>query len=89
MLPLMEQAFGWPFDPIDFDRTIKLDPRLRDGRIGFCAVEENRALGYVDLMDLTMRTENGKLEKLGHLQCCHLAWTDEKGYLHHAARQDT
>jgi hypothetical protein len=61
----MEQAFGWPFDPIDFERTIKLDPRLRDGRIGFCAVEERRALGYVDLMDLTSTIVNGKVEKLG------------------------
>ncbi len=52
LLPLMEQAFGWPFDPFDFERAIKLDPRLRDSSVGFCAVDEGEVVGYVGVMDL-------------------------------------
>jgi ribosomal protein S18 acetylase RimI-like enzyme len=65
LLPLMEQAFGWPFDPFDFERAIKLDPRLRDSSVGFCAVDEGEVLGYVGVMDLESRTFDGTVEKVG------------------------
>jgi hypothetical protein len=52
LLPLMEQAFGWPFDPFEFDKNIKADPRLRDSGVGFCAVTEDKTVAYVGVMDL-------------------------------------
>jgi len=65
LLPLMEQAFGWPFDPLEFEKNIKMDPRLRDGCVGFCAVKDRKVLGYVGVMDLATRTADGKVEKVG------------------------
>jgi ribosomal protein S18 acetylase RimI-like enzyme len=67
LLPLMEQAFGWPFDPIEFEKTVKADPRLRESCVGFCALKEGKALGYVGVMDLTLRASNGAVEKVGGL----------------------
>lgn len=67
MLPLMEQAFGWPFDPVEFEKTIKADPRLKDGSVGFCFLKEGKVLGYVGVMDLTLRTAAGKVERVGGL----------------------
>lgn len=65
MLPLMEQAFGWPFDPEEFEKTIKADPRLKDGCIGFCAVDEEKLVGYVGVMDLATRTLQNTVEMAG------------------------
>ncbi len=67
LLPVLEQAFGWPFDPARFDRNIKTDPRLRDGSVGFCAVKGGRAIGYVGVMDFTLRTVSGAEEGVGGL----------------------
>jgi GNAT superfamily N-acetyltransferase len=67
LLPLMEQAFGWPFDPVEFQKTIKADPRLRDGSVGFCFLKQGKLFGYVGVMDLTLRTVTGKLERVGGL----------------------
>jgi ribosomal protein S18 acetylase RimI-like enzyme len=65
LLPLMEQAFGWPFDPFDFEKVIKLDPRLRDSSVGFCAIDEGEVVGYVGVMDLDSRSLDGTVEKVG------------------------
>jgi len=65
LLPLMEQAFGWPFDPLEFDKNIKADPRLRDSGVGFCAVTEDKTVAYVGVMDLTTRTVDNKTERVG------------------------
>ncbi len=65
LLPLMEQAFGWPFDPADFEKTSKADPRLRDSCIGFCAVDDGKVLGHVGVMDLATRTSGDRVEKAG------------------------
>ncbi len=65
LLPLLEQAFGWPFEQLEFERFIRVDPRLRDGCVGFCAVKEEKVLGYVGVMDLTTRTGDGAVEKVG------------------------
>jgi ribosomal protein S18 acetylase RimI-like enzyme len=61
----MEQAFGWPFDPQEFEKTIKADPRLRDGCIGFCAVDGGKLVGYVGVMDLATRTLQNTVEMAG------------------------
>lgn len=65
LLPLMEQAFGWPFDPSEFEKTIKTDPRLRDSGVGFCAVIQGKTVAYVGVMDLTTRTVEDKVERVG------------------------
>jgi hypothetical protein len=65
LLPLMEQAFGWPFDPLEFNKNIKADPRLRDSGVGFCAVTEDKTVAYVGVMDLATKTVGNKAERVG------------------------
>jgi ribosomal protein S18 acetylase RimI-like enzyme len=67
LLPLMEQAFGWPFDPTEFEKSIRMDPRLRSGSVGFCALKEGKVVGYAGVMDFTLRTVSGTEEKVGGL----------------------
>ena len=61
----MEQAFGWPFDPLEFDKNIKADPRLMDSGVGFCGVIEGKTVAYVGVMDLATRTVDNKVERTG------------------------
>ncbi len=65
LLPLMEQAFGWTFDPSEFEETIESDPRLGDGCVGFCAIDNAEILGYVGVLDLNTRLLDGPREKVG------------------------
>jgi GNAT superfamily N-acetyltransferase len=65
LLPLMEQSFGWPFNEREFSRFIRTDPRLRNGSVGFCAVEDERVVSYVGVMDLSTRTLRGTTECVG------------------------
>ncbi|MGD0159891.1 MAG: GNAT family N-acetyltransferase [Candidatus Bathyarchaeia archaeon] len=65
LLPLMEQAFGWPFDAQEFDRNIRIDSRLRESCVGLCAVEAGRVIGFVGIMDLATRTLERTVEKAG------------------------
>lgn len=67
LLPLLEQAFGWPFSPAKFEKSIRTDPRLRDGSVGFCAIKEGKVVGYVGVMDFTLRTASGTEERVGGL----------------------
>lgn len=61
----MEQAFRWPFDPFDFEKAVKVDPRLRDSCVGFCGVEGEEVVGYVGVMGLDSRTLDGTVERVG------------------------
>jgi len=65
LLPLLEQAFGWPFNEREFSRFIKIDPRLKKGPVGFCALQNGKAVSYVGTMDLTTRTLEGAVEQVG------------------------
>ena len=65
LLPLMEQAFGWPFDAQEFDRNIRIDPRLRESCVGLCALEARTVIGFVGIMDLATRTLERTVEKAG------------------------
>ncbi len=65
LLPLMDQAFGWPFDPLEFDKNIKADPRLRDSGVGFFAVPEDKTVACVGVMDLATSTVDNKVERVG------------------------
>lgn len=65
LLPLLEQAFGWPFNEREFNRFIKIDPRMRGGAVGFCALEKEQVVSYVGTMDLATRTMDGTIEHAG------------------------
>jgi GNAT superfamily N-acetyltransferase len=67
LLPLLDHAFNWVFNQQQFENTIKIDPRLKDGPISFCAVEDGRIIGHVGVLDLATRTLEGKVEYVGGL----------------------
>jgi GNAT superfamily N-acetyltransferase len=67
LLPLMDQAFRWPFNPKRFEDLVKIDPRLKDGPVGFCAVENERIVGFVGVLDLVTRTVSKTVEHVGGL----------------------
>jgi predicted acetyltransferase len=62
---LMDLAFWWPITPGDMQERMTSDIRLKDGPVGFCAVEDNRLIGYVGVMDIPTRTSLGEIEKVG------------------------
>ncbi len=65
LLPLLEQALGWPFNAREFNRSIRIDSRLRAGAVGFCALEDEKVVSYVGVMDLATRTLSGTKEYVG------------------------
>ncbi len=65
LLPLLEQAFGWPFNENEFNRYLKIDPRLKNGVVGFCALENGKIVSYIGAMDLQTRTLDGTFEHVG------------------------
>jgi predicted acetyltransferase len=65
LLPLQEQAFGWPFNEREFNRFTKTDPRLKNGAVGFCAVEHEKVVSYVGVLDLATRTLDRTLKSEG------------------------
>ena len=84
LLPLMDNAFGWPFNPRMYERLVKIDPRLKNSQIGFCAVENKRAIGYVGVMDLATRTLDGNVSMLAaSTALLHCQVTLEKESLQH------
>ena len=65
LLPLMDQAFRWPFNPRVFESLVKIDPRLKDGPVGFCAIENGRVVGFVGVLNLATKTLGGEIEHVG------------------------
>jgi ribosomal protein S18 acetylase RimI-like enzyme len=65
LLPLMDQAFRWPFNPKSFEDLVKIDPRLRNGPVGFCGVEDAQVVGFVGVLDLPTRALDGTVEYVG------------------------
>jgi ribosomal protein S18 acetylase RimI-like enzyme len=65
LLPLLDQAFRWTFNPRTFRKFVRLDPRLRNSGVGFCALDGSRLVGNVGVMDLTTKTLDGKVEHAG------------------------
>ena len=65
LLPLMDNAFRWPFNTRWFEDFIKIDPRLKNSPVGFCAVENGTVVGFVGVLDLATRTLNGNVEFVG------------------------
>jgi hypothetical protein len=46
---------------------MKIDPRLKNSPVGFCALENGRIIGYVGVMDVATRTLEGMIEQVGGL----------------------
>jgi len=67
LVPLLDHAFGWVFDQHQFEDFVKIDPRLKNGPVGFCAVENEMVVGHVGVMDLATRSLNGTVENVGGL----------------------
>ena len=62
---LMEMGFGEPVTPATFAENIRRDIRLKNGPVGFCAVENGRLAGFVGVLDIPTRTVNGKKQMVG------------------------
>ena len=65
LLPLMDQAFEWPFNPAEFEEEIKDHPKLKDNPVGYAAIEKSQLVGFVGVMDLATRTLDGAEETVG------------------------
>jgi GNAT superfamily N-acetyltransferase len=65
IMMLMDMAFWWPVSPQVMEEEMNSDDRLKDGPVGFCAVEHDRLIGYVGVMDITTRTASGQTEMVG------------------------
>jgi len=66
---LIEQAFWWTIAPSDMEKIINLDIRLKNGPVGFCAVENGKLAGFVGVLDIPTRTLSGKEEVVGGIWC--------------------
>jgi predicted acetyltransferase len=62
---LMDLAFWWPLSPKAMEERITSDVRLKDGPVGFCAVEDDRLVGHAGAMDIPTKTAEGKTETVG------------------------
>jgi predicted N-acetyltransferase YhbS len=67
LVPILDHAFNWIFNQKQFDDFIRIDPRVKDGPVGFCAVDNGRIIGHVGVMDLATRTVTGNVEYAGGL----------------------
>ena len=65
LLPLLDHAFGWTFNPRTFETIIKIDPRLKNSPVGFFAVEKDGVIGSVGVMNMATRTLDGSIEYVG------------------------
>lgn len=66
---LIDQAFWWPISPSDMEKIINLDIRLKNGPVGFCAVENGDLAGFVGVLDIPTRTASGKEVTVGGIWC--------------------
>lgn len=62
---LMELAFWSPLSPTKFEKIMNLDVRLKNGPVGFCAVENGRMVGFVGVMDIPTKTVEGNEKVVG------------------------
>lgn len=65
LLPLFQHAFWWPFNPTEFDKIIRTDPRLKESPSGYAAIRDNQVAGFVGVMDIETRTIQDSVEKVG------------------------
>ncbi len=67
LVPILDHAFNWIFNQKQFDDFIRIDPRVKDGPVSFCAVENKRIIGHIGVMDMATRTVTGNVEHAGGL----------------------
>jgi predicted acetyltransferase len=67
LVPLLDHAFNWVFNQKQFDDFIKIDPRIKNGPVSYCAIDNDRIIGHVGVMELKTRTVNGNIEHVGGL----------------------
>jgi predicted N-acetyltransferase YhbS len=67
LVPILDHAFNWIFNQKQFEDFMKIDPRVKDGPVSFCAVENKRIIGHVGVMELATRTVTGNVEYAGGL----------------------
>ncbi len=65
IMMLMDMAFWWPISPQGMEEMMTSDERIKNGPVGFCAVENERLIGYVGVMDIPTRTASGETEMVG------------------------
>jgi len=65
LLPLLDHAFYGIFNHRQFEDLAKIDSRLKNSPVGFCAVEDGRIIGHVGVMDLATRTLDRSIEYVG------------------------
>jgi predicted acetyltransferase len=65
LLPLLDHAFRWTFNQRTFDKLVKIDPRLKNSPVSFCALENGHIVGNVGVMDIATKTLNGTIEYVG------------------------
>jgi predicted acetyltransferase len=51
------------------EKIINLDVRLKNGPVGFCAVENGKLAGFVGVLDIPTKTTSGKEEMVGGIWC--------------------
>jgi GNAT superfamily N-acetyltransferase len=65
LLSILSLSFGESPNPHRMEEIIKLDPRTRNGPVGFCALENNHVVGFVGIMEIPTRNMNGDTEVVG------------------------
>ena len=59
---LIDLAFNISITTQEGELISQIDARLRDGPVGFCAVESDRLAGFLGVMDIPTRTLQGSEE---------------------------
>ena len=65
---LMEMAFGWPMAPGDFDKVIQWDEKFKNSPVGFCAMVDGKLASHVGILNIPLRTVEGKTEMVGGIR---------------------
>jgi GNAT superfamily N-acetyltransferase len=65
LLSILSLGFGGSPNPHQWEEIIKLDPRTRNGPVGFCALENNHIIGFVGIIEIPTRDMNGDTEVVG------------------------
>jgi GNAT superfamily N-acetyltransferase len=65
VLPILSLSFGGSPNPRQMEGMIKVDPRTHNGPIGFCALENDRVIGFVGTMEIPTRNISGDTEVVG------------------------
>lgn len=67
-LRLMDSAFGFTWHPQDIIKRRKADERYKYP-FGFCLMKGKTLAGFVGVMDIPVKTIDGKTEKIGGIHC--------------------